>query len=215
MSQKPELKVYFQLFLHHLLFKQLVTDRTQPYSRLVGCSSLKSQTWGYPFHWQPEQHCEVEETHLLLKQHESHGTVPEEVKAVWQQTSGLFVSMYYFDEERGRPYLRRLSPRSELPDLLRCDSWSDSEESERGKHRLWSGLTFDIRWQRRGGEGVTQESRLTIRRWSGRWCDATRGRLPHSDWAGFHLRQDSERHRVRQINVMDYDMSFNLFVFLW
>lgn len=33
-----------------------------------------------------------------------------------------------------RLYLGRTSPRSELPDLLRWDSWSESEESEGGLH---------------------------------------------------------------------------------
>lgn len=32
-------------------------------------------------------------------------------------------------------YLGRTSPRSELPDLLRWDSWSESEESAGGLHR--------------------------------------------------------------------------------
>lgn len=42
-------------------------------------------------------------------------------------------------------YLGWVSSRSELPDLLRWDSWSESEESEGGWHRIWSGLELRIK----------------------------------------------------------------------
>lgn len=50
----------------------------------------------------------------------------------------IFCEAYHFVLHR-RLYLWCLSPRSELPDLLRWDSWSESEESEGGKQRQVRG----------------------------------------------------------------------------
>lgn len=63
-------------------------------------------------------------------------------------------------------YLRWLSSRSELPDLLRCDSWSDSEESE------WDTETETecvVRTNSKTVGGNKEEERLRIR--SGQWTD--------------------------------------------
>lgn len=87
------------------------------------------------------------------------------------------------------PYLRWFSSRSELPDLRRDASWSESEESGGDTVRAGSGFR-SVRRRRRG----RRRRRLTVRR---RRSQRRRGPtcrlgLGFHCW-GFDLRQDSER----------------------
>lgn len=138
-------------------------------------------------------------------------TQPKALKIVWLRwgvgfrVTSIFFILWYcafefalsrndvwlFGCTVSRLYLGRVSPRSELPDLLRWDSWSESElESEGGWHRIWSGLELRSKIFNYNTEEEMQET-LTIRRWSDRRRRSTWGILLYFYWSWFYLGQDS------------------------